>query len=83
MRRNRRVPAQKQERKISRVFVDFVMGTDGRVCEAQIQQSVIAHYDQEAPRLVRATCPAGCPPGPARAKPWPRANSSCWSCRVQ
>ena len=54
VRRNRRVPAPKQGRKSPRVFVDFVVGTDGRVREVQIQQSVSARYDQEALRLVRA-----------------------------
>ena len=54
VRRNRRVPAPKQERKSPRVFVDFVVGADGRVREPRVQQSVSARSDQEALRLVRA-----------------------------
>ena len=54
VRRNRRVPAPKQERKSPRVLVDFVVGADGRVREPRVQQSVSARADQEALRLVRA-----------------------------
>jgi len=70
VRRNRRVPAPKQERKSPRVFVDFTVGADGRVREPHVQQSVSARYDQEALRLVRAMprwLPARSPQGQAVA----------------
>ena len=70
VRQNRRVPAPKRGQQSPRVFVDFIVGADGRAREPRVQQSVSTRADQEALRLVRAMPrwqPARSPQGQAVA----------------